>query len=1128
MSDDVPRTPGTASVASTDSDIVDHISAAGRLDVHLHAEPQADSDIVARISAAVHEPFAEVWRRYEADVWLPVRRVLEEAAGAHERALAALSAGNTGDASDGDGGREGLARAWSGSRTPVPSAKGSRDADGGRAGHTGEGNRDARGHREQDAPEALARYRDVVSDEVIEPLRAALAGSAAATALEESLASTAAPARVSAAGLPAMLRAPVSRSVGARVSRVGPVRAIKRAAARVLGPMVWRGRMRRVPVAGLARQHLDQVVLRAQADAFLRSQHDRAEWLGRLERAWAAWAAAVLDSGDPTRASVREVPRQPVSSADEPQRPFDPAAGEERPHDIQTRHAAGRALQAELKALIDEVERAAGAASSAGLRRLQELLAASIAVAGTFAADPPSSRPGPGRQRELAVQWDAWAEGAAARLALYRNLATMRRDIEGIFGELRGDWSRTVRNADSVLAQVAAELSQARERTAGLSVGGEDLAPILEAERQRTQAALAHIQGGLPEPDAVFETLTATVEDAIHGLDEVRERLPGTLALHDLPAPADPPRRPTADPRAVRLRDTFLHTFDLLRRERMRAAPAAIRESMHRIRSEVAELREVSEYGYEAAVAEAKDRRDPDDPDPVALVVNGLSRAGNKVAAARELLSEALVTAQSGVAAELGRGSRQLIEQVTADRMTAGYLEARTVLSAGFARVWKRMRRLSAQAAASAAAAASWALGFLRPLSASISFGPAARTVVDRRDKSLAYADEYPRTLPVVYRRLFSLEPLADARLLAGRGDALAAMAAAWARRATGEARCLVVIASPGAGVTSFLNVVTSRLSEEAPGGVRRRFATRLRTEAHLAGCLAGWLGLGDAGDLDSLADRVLEAVPGSVPGFAVLEATEHLHMRAPGGGRLFERLLTFMSRTESRVFWVAAITSTAWQLVERRAPAFVRDIERVPLRELSPEALRQAILARHRLSGLPLRFAEPHDRGAVLRRRARRLRGSGKQEGLVESDYFQRLHRVARGSPRLALFHWLRSADFATADGSLLVQPLNTLDPGVGNLDRVQSFALKAILDHGTLTVDEYRDVARIPGPESLHILRSLEECRVIEKVPAAAWEKPPAEKAAGDGPAQPRYRIRPLMIGAVAAQLRSSNILH
>ena len=1002
-------------------------------------ETSSDSDIVARISAAVHAPFAEVWRRYEAEAWLPIRRALEGVADAHRRALSAVN------------GR-------------------------------------------QDAREALARYRELVSDDVVEPLRAALAGRAAATVLEESLASAADRARASAAELPALLQAPASRSPSASVSGVGTIRAIKRAAARVLGPVVWRGRERRVPVARLARQHLDQVVLREQANAFRRSQHDRAEWLGRLERAWADWAATVL---------------QPVPSADETVPAADSVADDRRPDGPRAHRAAGEALQAELQALIDDFERAARAAGIIDIGRLDESLAASVAVAGTFAADPPSSRPGPGRQRELAVQWDAWAEGAAARLALYRGLVAMRRDVQEILGELRGDWARTVRVTKEALAEVAAELVRGRERTERLSAEGEVLAPMLEAERQRTDTALARIQGTLPEPDGLFQALTAAVEEAIDGLDAVRERMPATLALHDIPRPGDALRRPAGDPRSVHLREAFLQAFDMLRRERMRAAPSAIREAMSRVGSEVSELREVSGYGYEAAAAEAKDRRHPD-AHPTVFAANGLVRAGNKAAAARELLREAVRAAQDKVAAEVDDGSRRLIERVTADRVTAGYLEARTYMTAGLARGWRWAQGLAVQAYARAAVAGSGAWVLLRWFRARLGLGPPLRVASERRD-SLARADEYPHALPVVYRRLFSLESVTDARLLAGRDDALAAVAAAWARRESGEARSLVVIASPGVGATSFLNVVASRLSAEEPGGVRRRFTTRVREEARLAGSLAGWLGLGDARDLDSLADRVLEAPADSIPAFAILGATEHLHMRAPGGSRLFERLLTFMSRTESRVFWIAAITSSAWQLVERRASPFVYDIERLTLGELSPEALKHAVLARHRLSGLPLRFAEPHNRRAAFRRRARRLRGAVKQEQLIEADYFQRLHRASQGSPRLALFHWLRSADFATAKGSLLVQPLSSVRSGIGTLDRMQSFALKAILDHGTLTIDEHSEVMRMSGAESLHILRSLEECQVIEKVQGSA-----------------RYRIRPLMIGAVAAHLRSRNILH
>ena len=132
---------------------------------------RSDTEIVARISAAVHEPFAEAWGRYEEEVWHPVRQTLEDAASAHELALGALAVEGMEDASPGgDREREGVA------------------GDGGRRARAGDSGQAASG--------TPARYRDAVSEDVIEPLRAALAGRAVATELEESLASTVDRARI--------------------------------------------------------------------------------------------------------------------------------------------------------------------------------------------------------------------------------------------------------------------------------------------------------------------------------------------------------------------------------------------------------------------------------------------------------------------------------------------------------------------------------------------------------------------------------------------------------------------------------------------------------------------------------------------------------------------------------------------------------------------------------------------------------------------------------------------------------------------------------------------------------------------------------------------------------------------
>ena len=953
--------------------------------------------------------------------------------------------------------------------------------------------------------QAFARYRRGAARGVLKPLHVVLRHAPLAAPLQRSLESATEQVREAVAELPSLVRAPVSPAALERHAGQGAAMVAKRLCARALRPIVWRHEAHDVPVARIARQHLGRDVLPRQNRAFRASQRGRAVWLGRLERAWSAWIEVVLS----------------------PQRPDTPEESER--DDTEAHHDAGAELQSELRALLDEVSQASGREAGEDFTHLTNVLSGTIAVAGTFVATPPSAKP-PGRDYgALARRWDEWADQTAARLELYRVLLAVRSGTDAIGRRLVDDWNEIVRTADSVLAEVEAELREGHARAATLPGDGPGLPGALVREQARTAEGLNHLADTLQDPERFARALTAEADEAVEDLEALSLQLPKTLTLHDIPEPGETVRGPGRDARVVEIREAAVQAFDTLRMERIRTAPSGVTDAMHRVRSEVAELREVSAYGYEAAIAELSGGDDPESGHAVVLVTDALSRAGDKVGVARGALHEALRAAGRQADDEVGDGADRLIQRVTADRLTAGYLDARSYLVTEVAGDWKRWRGRLAWLGSRTVAGLRAAGARLRPLATVLGIRPPARGATDLSEHTLASAAQFVRTLPVVYQRLFAFEPLTDPRLLAGRDDALAEITASWTRWKSGGPGSLVVVTPPGAGITSFLNIAATRLSDEAPHCVRRILRERIQEENQLAALLAAWLGLGEtddldeAHDLDGLAGRLLDAPDGTIPRLVILESAEHLHLRAPGGGDLFERLVTFMSRTESRVFWIVSLTSSAWQLVRTRAPAFVRDLKRLVLDPLAPDELRQAIIARHLRSGLPLQYAEPSARREALRNRARRIHRSDKQQQLIEKNYFERLSRASLGSIRLALFHWLRSADFTTVEGSLLVQPLEPLNPLMDMLDITQSFALKAILDHGTLTVDEYREVARASADEGLHTFRSLADQHVIELIPGGgegSGRRPPGPKA--------RYRIPPLMIGAVTAHLRSRNILH
>lgn len=933
-----------------------------------------------------------------------------------------------------------------------------------------------------------SEYRRRTARDVLKPLRLALRRTELAVQLHDRLTSTTEEVRAALTDLPAVVRAPVAPDALQGRAGLGAGNLTRRLVARALRPIVWRRAEHDVAVSRLARVHLESDVVPARARAFRASQRARAAWLGRLERAWSVWMGGAENAED-----------------------------------------GATELHSELQALLDGISAASGRVAGEDFGRLAERLEATVAVAGTFAASDRTVASGTWDGAELARRWDDRAEQTATRLELYQRLLGATGGVRAISGRMTEAWTRTAQQVDTVVQAVQRELHAGLERVprlAGPAEGPagptEGLAAALKAEQTRTVDRLRRAAAPLDDPSRHTRNLAAGADEAVADIEALSLQLPETLAVHDIPDSGESIRRPGRDVRAVEMREAAVQAFDTLKMERIRTAPQAMVRALDEVGTQVAELREVASYAYEAAIAELRDAADAESEHTIALVENGLERAGDKAARARAGLERALAAAVKRARDEVEDGVVRLNHRVTADRLTAGYLDARSYVATEVARDWRRWRERLAQAGRRIVDGIRSFGRLLRPLATTLGIRPPPAGTTDLSEHTLASATQFVNTLPVVYRRLFAFEPLSDPQLLAGREDALADVTAAWERWQHGGAGCQVVVSPPGAGITSFLNVVAGHLSDDAPSVVRKILRARIRTETALAATLGTWLGLGEADDLDVLAERVHEAPAGAMPRAVVLEGAEHLHLRVRGGSHLIERFLGFVAETERSVFWIVSLTSSAWQLVCKRAPGYVTDVKRLTLSPLTSEQLRDAILARHLRSGLPLQYVEPTHGRDALRTRARRIQPGEKRQQLIEKHYFERLHRASHGSIRLALFHWLRSADFSSLEGSLVVQPLEPLSPQMDMLDLTQSFALKAILDHGSLTVDEYREVARAPAAEAPHTFRSLVDQHVIEMLAAG--------EGRNDRPPLPheRYRVRPFMTGAVIVHLRSRNILH
>ena len=411
--------------------------------------------------------------------------------------------------------------------------------------------------------------------------------------------------------------------------------------------------------------------------------------------------------------------------------------------------------------------------------------------------------------------------------------------------------------------------------------------------------------------------------------------------------------------------------------------------------------------------------------------------------------------------------------------------------------------------------------------------GLAAQSEADRQRTldAIAESAHLHANLPLVYRRLFSFAPLTDATLFESRVDQIARVtehANRW--RAGRDSSALIVTSDPGSGRTSFLNILRATVfADDDPATVH---LTERTDEPTVARQIADALGVEGITSFEDLETYLISRANAGRKQVCLIEGLEHLLLRAPGGLDLIERTFIFMSRTDAHVLWIGAMWLLGWRFVERTAPQVTGLVDPIELPPFTRAQIESALVKRHARSGLPLVFAEPTDPSPLLARRLGKAASPEARQEILHAEFFDGLYRASGPNMMLALLYWLRAADFEATADTLTLRPVRPLDFAfVGAFDLPRSFALKALLQHGTLTLTEHDRIFRTSRDESFLIFESLHNQRLIQPAsgPEAALQARRNGTPAVSHPVQEgvRYRLHPLVIAPVTDALRAKNML-
>jgi len=354
------------------------------------------------------------------------------------------------------------------------------------------------------------------------------------------------------------------------------------------------------------------------------------------------------------------------------------------------------------------------------------------------------------------------------------------------------------------------------------------------------------------------------------------------------------------------------------------------------------------------------------------------------------------------------------------------------------------------------------------------------------------------KELPAIYRRLFRFEAVRDPRFLVGREREMGAIAEARSFWEAGRPVALLIVGERGSGKTSLISCALRR-SLDGLEVIRGEFGERLITESQLRDFLARLLGVGDPAELERFLAERRRVI--------ILEELERTFLRQVGHYAAIRTLQRMIAATCSSTLWILVTNQVAFQYLDAAVNLGDSFSHRINAASINREALRQAILLRHNLSGLRLQFALPPSQRGPLKR----LTGFIQGQADAETIFFDTLAKESAGIFRTAFDIWLGQIESVQA-GVLSMNPLVSpnLSPVIDALDLADLFTLVAVLQHGSLTPEEHATIFQKSVAASRSQMDELVAREIIEP-----------------DPGRPGFRVRPEALRVVHEALYRRNLL-
>lgn len=499
--------------------------------------------------------------------------------------------------------------------------------------------------------------------------------------------------------------------------------------------------------------------------------------------------------------------------------------------------------------------------------------------------------------------------------------------------------------------------------------------------------------------------------------------------------------------------------------------------SLEKTTLEVSDLDHIITFSINSSISASTEEKRPDE-EVISIAMEGLSRAASRLSAVKKMLEDSLNNNNQKLEEAVNRFCESIMKLTVHENVSQLRLritKAKTALQAeevkrDIKQKFEERKKKVFSFVGDTYKKAKEEINFVSNKFILTASKPAlTRDVSDFLLESQIAIDK----LPLIYRRLYRIEPLDDLELFEGRESEIDAFKEAFATWQKGRYVTTVILGEKWGGFTTFLNYVISKESF---------FYTIKRWSIDESICQSDIFikKLCELINKEGVTNQheLIEHLNGGTKQIMILENVQNLYLRKTDGFRAMNTLFEIMSATCKNVFWVATSTIYCWNYLKKAINIHDFFSNEVEMKSLTKEQITNVIWKRNRISGFNIRFLM--DEENTKDKKFLKL-DEEQQQVVLKEEFFNELNSFSKSNVSLALIFWLmstRDVDEQTITIGEFSQPnLNFLN--VLSMDKI--YILLALVLHDGLNAFELSEVLSMDISSCNHTLFSLQKDGII-----------------------------------------------